>query len=124
MARTLRLSFNLKRIIMRTAHVIVAVYSQREQECRSAPLRTKCSPTWPATKSVPRHRSTGRWRTNVEIHLSCEDVRTTGTGIASSEYHITGKLMLDVQVELLHFPLLEIEILGLQCSRKGLRIQR
>ena len=103
--------------------VIIVCYCQREQERRRTPPRSKCRPTWTASQRIAR-RAACRGGAYIQVQAVDENVRTAGTGVSDRQHHIPGYLSLNVQVELLHLALFEIEILGLNCSRELRGIQR
>src|ERR1017187_7260509 len=53
------------------------------------------------------------WRCYVFVQLADENVMAAGPGVACRQHHISGELMLNIEVELLDRTLFEIKVLGL-----------
>src|SRR6202040_1477286 len=64
------------------------------------------------------------WRPYVQVQTVYQNVGTARARIPRRQNDVTRKLALDVYIELLHASLLEVEVLRLQCTRKGRRARR
>src|SRR5271168_1706922 len=61
---------------------------------------------------------TSRWRIDIHVQPIEQNVRASSSCIPSSQNDVSGQLTFDVQVELLHHPLFEIQVLRQRGSGK------
>src|SRR5271154_2757955 len=94
--RCLRLCLDLKRVI-----VCLAYIAEQRNDLESVVGRYVWHAVGKATERVVSDRAASIRTSGVEVIPSHQDVRATGTGIASGQHKVADQLALDVHVKLL-----------------------